>query len=91
MHVLHQRMLQRKDESKDAKKGEGRKIKVRKKETCKEINGTTSFMYTQKTCTRNFNGMTFKFLLEWCIYTVIFTGTTPEFPQERHVGVYGQK
>ena len=32
--------------------------------------------YTQKTCTRNFAGMTFEFLLEWWVYTVIFTGTT---------------
>ena len=34
-------------------------------------------LYTQQTCTRNFAGMTFEFLLEWCVYTVIFTGTTP--------------
>ena len=32
---------------------------------------------TQKTCTRNIAEMTFEFVLECCVYTVIFTGTTP--------------
>ena len=34
----------------------------------------------KKTCTQNFAGMTFEFLLEWCVYTVIF--------QERHLNFY---